>query len=881
MPELPTGTVTFFFSDIEGSTRLLQACGARWPQLLGRHAELIREAFTRHDGVEVGTEGDSFFAAFPSARAALAAAVDVQRALTAEAWPDGEDVRVRIGMHTGEATLSDGGYVGLDVHRAARIMAAAHGGQIVLSDATEALVGGEGGDGVRLVDLGEHQLRDLPAPERLWMAAVDGLRADFPPLRGVTANPTNLPIQLTSFVGRQRETEVVLGLVERHRVMTLTGPGGSGKTRLALHVAEAASSKFVGGVYFVPLAEIREVELVLPTIGQVLGLVEPGRRPLERIPQHIAGRPVLLVLDNLEQVIQAAADISELLERAPDLALLATSRTPLRIYGEAEFPVPPLTMPDPSRITDTSEIEEFPAVALFLERARAVRPDFAVTPDNARAIAELCWRLDGLPLAIELAAARVRILAPQAIVARLQRRLDLGGDTTRDRPERQQTLRGAIAWSHELLEADDRRFFARFSVFSAGADLAAIEAVATQGRDPLDRVASLLDKSLLRREDPADGSVRFRMLETIRDYAAEQLAGEPDADAVRREAATYYLELVEQIAPSILSPQSRAAQTMEREHDNIRAGIAWSMEHDVEMALRWLSACWRFWQVRGHLPEAQERARGILALDGIDAHPKLLAAAQEAAGGIAYWQGDMAAAHAHYEVALELHRRTGDDAAIANALYNLASSMAIDLERPFGPTPPEVSATIDEALAIYRRLGDRAGEGNILWAKMNTRIFARQHEEVRSLGDDALAIFEDVGNDFMTAWAHYMLGANENLTQNPSAAAPHFRTALEHFAEADDLSGYALVLDGMAATAYQLGEVAMAVRLAGAASAIQTSGGTQLGELNRAWNEFRPQDLIDDPSLRGEWDAGTRMEPREAVQLALAWASEEATADRA
>ena len=869
MRELPTGTVTFFFSDIEGSTRLLQACGARWPELLARHAEIVRRSFDRHGGAEVGTEGDSFFAAFSGAHAALRAAIDIQRALAAEAWPEGTPVRVRIGLHTGEATPSPDGYVGLDVHRAARIMTAGHGGQIVLSAATAALVVDDLGTGVRLVDLGEHQLRDLPAPERLWMALAEGLPAEFPPLRGVTAAPTNLPAQLTTFVGRDQETNAVLDLVRKHRVVTLTGPGGAGKTRLAVHVAAAASADYAS-VTFVPLAEIREVELVLPTIAQTLGLVEPGRRPLDRIPEQVAGRRLLLVLDNLEQVVQVAADLAELVQRAPDLALLVTSRAPLRIYGEVEFGVPPLPMPDPSTVTDPAEIADFPAVVLFVERARAVQPDFEVSAQNARAVAELCRRLDGLPLAIELAAARVRILGPEAILARLRQRLDLG-DANRDRPERQQTLRGAIAWSHDLLDADDRRFFARFSVFNGGADLEAIEAVTMEGADPLDRVASLLDKSLLRREDADDGAVRFRMLETIRAFAAEQLDAEPDADAVRRAAATHYLDLAERLAPSILGADGRAARSMEREHDNIRAGISWSIEHDPHLALRWLPACWRFWQVRGHLQEGWERARRIVEVDAAGADRRLVAAAEEAAGGIAYWLGDLPNAREHYGHALEIQRRIGDDAAIANALYNWASSVAIDVERPHGPIDPAVSAAVDEAREIYRRIGDRGGEGRTLWASMNLHIFTRQSDEARRIGAEVLAIFEEVDDEFMLAWTRYMLGANENVAGRPDAALPFLRAALGHFVESEDFSGFALVFDAIAASAFLSGELPFALRLAGAASAIQTSGGTQLGILNRAWNDFHPEKLLDQPELRAAWDAGVRMKPPEAARAALAW----------
>ncbi|HSK93542.1 MAG TPA: adenylate/guanylate cyclase domain-containing protein [Candidatus Angelobacter sp.] len=870
MSELPTGTVTFFFSDIEGSTRLLQSCGARWPELLARHGAIVREALGRHGGVEVGTEGDSFFAAFGSAGQAVAAAVDVQRALMVEPWPAGESVRVRIGLHTGEASVVEATYVGLDVHRAARIMAAGHGGQVLVSGSTEALARASL-EGVRLVDLGAHQLRDLPTPEHLFQVAADGLADRFPPLRGVTVNPTNLPLELTSFVGREAEAAAVAGLLREHRIVTLTGPGGTGKTRLSLHVAASASVEFPGGVYFVPLVELREVELVLPTIGQVLGIIEPGREPLERIPERVAGRRVLLVLDNLEQVVEAAPDLAELVRRAPELWILASSRIALRIYGAVEYPVPPLEMPDPRTIDLDPTIERLPAVALFVERARAVRPDFSITAENAAAVAEICWRLDGLPLAIELAAARVRILPPGAMVERMDRRLDLGATGMRDRPERQQTLRGAIAWSYDLLDEADRRFFACFSVFRGGADLEAIERVTMAGRDPLEQIASLLDKSLLRRDEGDDGATRFRMLETIREFAAERLDERADADAVRRAAAGHYLELAERLAPTVLRPQSQAVRTMEREHDNIRAGIAWSIEHDVEMALRWLPACWRFWQVRGHLPEAVERARAVLSLAGIVEHPKLLAEAEEAAGGIFYWQGDMAAAQEHYQVALDLQRQVGDEPAVANALYNLSSSIAVNFDDPFTPTDPAAQAAIDEALAIYRRLGDRAGEGNILWAAMNVQIFAREHDAVRRIGREALAIFDEVGNRFMAAWTHYMLGANENIARDPGSALPHFRPALEYFLEADDLSGFALVFDGFAASAYLLGDRPLAMRLAGAARAVQAAGGSQLGALNRSWNEFEPEKMISDPELAAMWDEGLGMSVSEAAELALGW----------
>ena len=872
MPELPTGTVTFLFSDIEGSTRLLQVCGDRWPELLAREQSLLRTAFEQHGGKELGTEGDSFFVVFASASGAVAAAVDAQRALDGEPWPAETPIRVRIGLHTGEAIISDDDYVGLDVHRAARVMAAGHGGQILISTATEAVVRDTLPDGVTITDLGEHQLRDLPAPERLFGVLADGLRTEFPPPRSVAVAVANLPPELTSFVGREDEMDRLLAALAEHRVVTLTGPGGTGKTRLSVRAARQAAAEHPGGVYFVPLAEIREVELVLPTIGQVVGLVDPGRRPLERLPEHLAGRRVLIVLDNLEQVIEAAPDIAELLVRAPGISVLATSRSPLRIYGEFEFPVPPLRLPDPRDLPPDVDITQYPAVTLFVERARAVKPDFAVTPDNAPAVSQICWRLDGLPLAIELAAARIRILTPQAMAERMDRRLDLGGPGDRDRPERQQTLHGAIAWSYDLLDETDRRFFHRLAVFRGGADLEAIETVAvTDGeRDALDAVASMLDKSLVRQQETEEGGSRFGMLETIREFALERLDETDEAGETHRRHAEYFLQLAEALSGRLTGDERKTAlDTLAREHDNLRAGITWAQTHqELEMALRFVPACWRFWQIRGHLQEAAERARRTLSLPGVDGHPALLVRAEEAAGGIGYWQGDFEAARRHYRAALALQRKHGDDREIANALYNLAMSEVIDMDQPDMPVNPAAYGYIDEAIELYRRSGDRHGEANVLWAASGANMFDRRFDEARELGRRCHEIFAEVGDRFMLAWTDYMQGTNENLAGQPRTAAALFRLALDYFVETDDVSGYALVFDGFAASAFQQGDRELAVRLAGAANAIQHAGGTHLGKLNRLWSDFHPEELLSNPDLAAAYESGAQLEHEEVLALA-------------
>jgi len=461
MPELPTGTVTFLFSDIEGSTRLLQSLGDRWPPILERHRALLRAAFVEHGGEEVGTEGDSFFVVFPTAPGAVSAAAAAQRALSAEGWSDGVDVRVRIGLHTGEASLAAKTYVGLHVHRASRIAGVGHGGQVLLSTATHALVEQSLPDAVELRDLGEHRLRDLEHPEHLWQLVIAGIQNEFPPIASLDAIPNNLPNRLTTFLGREHEIGEVSELLARSRLLTLTGPGGTGKTRLSLEIAGRSLAHYSDGVFFVELAWITEPGLVLATVAQALGLPDRGgRSAVNRLIDHIGVRRMLLVLDNFEQVSAAAPSVTELLSACPNITVLVSSRSILHVSGEQEYPVPPLGLPVPAHLPPLTQLSEFEAVALFIERARSVKPDFAVTNENAPAVAEICVRLDGLPLAIELAAARIRILTPQAMLIRLEHRLGLLAGGSRDLPERQRTLRGAIAWSYDMLDETDRALFA-------------------------------------------------------------------------------------------------------------------------------------------------------------------------------------------------------------------------------------------------------------------------------------------------------------------------------------------------------------------------------------------------------------------------------------
>jgi predicted ATPase/class 3 adenylate cyclase len=872
MANLPTGTVTFLFTDIQGSTRLAQALGERWPAVLARHNQLIDEAVAGQDGIVFGTEGDAVFAVFATAPRAVAAAVAAQRLLAAEPWEGGDPVRVRMGLHSGEGSVSGDSYVGIDVHRVARIANAGHGGQVLVSGASRMLSESALPDGVSLRDLGQFRLKDLSRPEALAMLVIDGLPDEFPPLDTLDAVPNNLPTQLTTFLGRQRELAEAAALLDAARLLTLTGPGGTGKTRLSLQLAADATERFHDGVYFVPLGTIDEPALVLPTIAQALGMPDPGGGALDRLAEQLAGKQLLLVLDNFEQVIDAAPQIGELLTRLPDMRVLATSRSPLRIYGEQEYPVPPLALPDPRHLPDLETLSQFASVALFVERAMAVRPGFAVDPANAPAIAEICVRLDGLPLAIELAAARVRVLSPPAILSRLGDRLSLLAGGSTNLPERQQTLRGAIDWSHELLEPADRIVFARLSVFAGGSDLAAVERVALPewppdagpAPDPLDAVTSLLDKSLLRQEISTTDEPRFQMLESIRAYGLERLADLEPGRETRRRHADYYLALADDQSGKVFGADQKAAlDTLQREHDNLRAAISCAIEEgDAARAMRLLSAIWRFWQMRGYLPEAHERAERILAIPG--GLPEDRLKALEAAGGIAYWQGDIAAARALYHAQGLLAEELRDERGVAEARYNESFTYSLN-----AGDQEQARVLAQDALERFRRLGDRAGEAKALWGVVNSYVYADDRAPARDLIDQCVALSRELDDRFQLGWVLFTKGLIATDARDFIRARDAYREAVEIFRDTEDVTGYAFVLDGFATLEWLEGDTGRAMRLAGAAAAIQDVGGIGLAKLNRALAGFSPAEVADDPQYSATFEEGKQLSADEAITLAL------------
>ena len=878
LPSLPTGTVTFFFSDIQGSTKMAERMADAWPDLLNAHRDVIRRAISAGGGAEVGTEGDSFFVAFSSAPAAVAAAVATQRGLAAHEWPEGVEIRVRIGLHTGEASLAGDevdNYVGLDVHRAARIAAAGHGGQVLLSDATRILTETSLPDGVSLRDLGERRLKDLTRPERIHQLVIEGLPSEFPPLKTLDATPNNLPTQLSSFLGREHELNEVVERLAHSRLLTLTGPGGTGKTRLSLQVGARVADRYPDGVFFVVLSSLRDPALVPATIAQELGLADRGGlSPMDAVTEHVRRRRMLLILDNFEQVTDAAPRVSELLAAAPDLKVLATSRSALRIYGEREYPVPPLAVPDFTRPGSLEALSQYEAVALFIERAVAVKPGFAVTNENAPAVAEISARLDGLPLAIELAAARINVLTPQAMLARLGHRLTLLSGGLRDRPERQQTLRGAIDWSYDLLDEGERALFRRLAVFSGGARLDAIESVRPGdelGIDVLDGLTSLIDKSLLRQVSDPDGEPRFLMLSTIREYATERLEESGQADDLRRSHAEHFTELASQAAPRLMGDDKRRwLDWLEADRDNLRAAADWAVEHaDAPLALRMVAAMWRFAQMRGYLVEGAERTRRALTLPAEGVDPALRAGALEALGGLYWWMGDFDRCSAAYRECLELRQRIGDKAAIAEAWYNLSFPVGFSALVEHRQDLSAAYDAIEEAKRLYTELGDRSGLAKAEWAYLTIGWRDEDLEMARQHGEKGEEYFRELGDGFMLGWSLYDVGLIDVREHKPADARRRLREALQIFNDARDVSGYALVLDAFAALALLEGDEDRAARISGAVANLEHTTGTGLNPSNRSLAGYDPVYLRDKPETAAAWAEGVRLTHEEAIAYAL------------
>ena len=872
MTDLPTGTVTFLFTDIEGSTRLLQALGDQYPAVHDKHAAIIRQAVAEAGGVEVSTHGDAFFVVFASPAGAVRAAVAAQRGLAAHDWSPGPAVRVRMGLHTGEGTLGGDDYVGIDVHRAARIADAAHGGQIIVSDATRGLVQHALPAGVSLRDLGPHQLRGIEDLERLHQLVVEGLPADFPPPRTPDARPGNLPPPLSSFVGREEELAAVERLLDHTRLLTLTGPGGSGKTRLALRAAADLLPRYEDGAFFVDLSPVTDPDLVPAAAAKVLGVPEAAGRPvLEEVKDHLRNRELLLVADNFEQVTEAGPVIEELLLCAPGLRTMVTSRVVLSLQGEQEYPVPPLQVPDAGGLPgDLATLGAVEAVRLFVERAVAASPRFALTGENAPAVAEICARLDGLPLAIELAATRTKVLTPDQILSRLKQSLSLLTSGARSLPERQRTLRGAIAWSYDLLDPVEQRLFARLSVFTGGWTLESAEAVCDPGElglDILDGLASLVDKSLIRRVEPPGRPSRFSMLETIREFGLERLEASGDLEPVRRRHAEHFLSLAEEAEPHLTAAdQGEWLDRCDTEHANIRAALRWAVDRgDADRAQTAAGALWRFWQQRGHLAEGLRWLEEVLAMPSGQGRTAARAKALAGAGGVAWWT-DRGASRAVYEEALAIERELGDPTRLAEALYNQAFAVADehDLE--------SAARLLEESLALFRQVGDEPGVAGVLTMQVVPDAMAGAWDRVVARVEEVVAIWRRLGERLNLAFGLIWLAFAYGRAGRRADARATALEALELFREADNPTGTALAFLDLAFLLTWEGRHADAIRMAGVSESVRgRAGGGPMpgfGSMLEGDPAADARAHLTEEAAEQAWQEGRAMTVAEAATLA-------------
>jgi predicted ATPase/class 3 adenylate cyclase len=834
MPERLSGVVTFLFTDIEGSTRLLLELGAdRYAAVLAEHRRILRDEFRRHDGREESTEGDSFLVAFARPRDAIDAAVQAQASLAGHKWADGTRVHVRMAIHSGDATSSADGYVSLALHRGARLASAGQGDQVLVSQATFDLVRDVDGP-YRFADLGQHRLKDLTEPQHIYQLdlAGDVPVRKFPPLRTLGTRPTNLPPQRAMLFGRSAETEQLTGLLRRDdvRLVTLTGSGGTGKTSLALGVGAALLDDFDDGVWFVPLGAITDPTLVVGAVAAALSLNEAAGQSLDAF---LTGKRLLLVVDNFEQVMAAAPALSELIASAPDIKLLVTSREGLRIRGERIFSVPPLATTD--------------CVALFVDRAEAASPAFRLTDANAKAVAELCTRLDGLPLAIELAAARVNLLDPQQMISRLGDRLRLLTGGARDLPERYQTLRATLEWSHGLLSADEQQLFARLAVFAGGFTLDAAETIC---RADLDAIASLVGKSLVRA-----GSGRFGMLETVRDYALEQLDDSAEAPDLRGRHASYYEGLVERAYPERISAEAVRSAALEAEVDNLRAALDWLESIDRDRALAMAAKLGWYWHVHSHLAEGRARLAGLL--NGSTAAGVERARALAAFGEITAWQGDIATTRSAINEAAAIFAEFGLHQERALALYELGWGL-------FAAGDDEAARqAMEESLSLQRSLGDELLVNRAQLGLIQMLVAVGDVEQVESLARESLAVSRRLGDPRGEHFAHHFLADSALIRGDAALALGLYRDALRAALPLGDRIEISFEVQGVAMSLAGTGRHAESVRLAAAAA-------TELESLGFDWTAVRFwNDLI------------MRYIGQAKSELGAATATAEATAGRA
>ncbi len=836
MRTLPTGTVTYLFTDVEGSVQIWEQDPAAMREAMRRHDALVEECVGQHGGCVVRPrgEGDSRFAVFMRATNAVAAACALQRALGAESWVTPRPVRVRMALHTGEGDFRAGDYYGPAVNRCARLRGVAHGGQALLTLATAELVRDGLPEGAKLRPLGIHRLRDLQRPEEIFQILDRDLPDEFPPLKSVDIWPNNLPVQLTSFVGREKEIAEVKRALASARLVMLTGAGGCGKTRLALQVAVEAQEEYPDGVWLAELAAMADPALVPQALATALAVrEEPHRTLTDTLVEYLRPKQMLLVIDNCEHLVEACAQmVGTLLRACPKIRVLATSREVLGITGEMAWRVPSLRLPDPQRLPPTETLTEYEAVRLFSERAGTVAPGFRVTNENASVVVQVCQRLDGIPLAIELAAARVKVLSEEQIAQRLDDRFRLLTGGSRTALPRHQTLRATMDWSYDLITELERGLLRRLAVFVGGFTLEAAEAIGAgdgvRDRDVLDLLVRLVDKSLVL-VDEQDEKMRYRLLETMRQYAWAKLVEVGETEVVRERHRVFFLKLAERAEPE-WSAANQAAwlDCLEVEHGNLTAALEWSLERAPEAGLQFAAAVWRFWEMRGHLSEGRQWLEGLLRAAGERASAAVRAKALNGAGAMAQVQGDHPRAVALFEEALALWRQLGDRLGVSKALNNLGIVICKDGDYA------RARSYFEQSLAIKRELGDKGGVaislGNLAFAVLSQGDYT----VARSYLEQSLAIGREVGDKGSIAITLNNLALVMVNQGDHSAAHAFLEESLAIKRELGDTRGITASLEEFARVAAAQGQIERAARMYGAAEGLREQIGARTPVSDRA-----------------------------------------------
>jgi predicted ATPase/class 3 adenylate cyclase/DNA-binding XRE family transcriptional regulator len=875
-PPFPSGTVHLLFSDIGGSTQLAQRLGEKYVQVLEKHQRILRDTFTKWNGHEVSTHGDSFFAVFSRATDALSAAVEAQHALAGETWMDNVRLQVRMGIHTGEPMLVNRDYIGVDVHRAARICAAAYPGQVLLSNQTHVMVERQLPADVALRDLGKYRLKDLNEPEHLYQLVISGLPSDFPPLKSPESMPNNLPIQLTSFIGREREIEEIQQLLNSARLITLTGAGGTGKTRLAIEVTRTLGDRYPDGAWAVDFALLPEPNLIWQSIASVLAVrEEPNRSLVQTLTDFLRPKKLLLLFDNCEHLISACAQVAGIvLQACPHIQVLATSREPLGIPGEHQYYVPTLTTPQIDTELFVEHLSRTEAVRVFIDRAVMVRPAFKLTKANALAVAQICCRLDGIPLAIELAAAHVKGLSVDQIAERLEDGFSLLNVGNRTALQRHQTLRATIDWSYNLLSEKERILFSRLSVFAGGWTVESATEVCLvveiEERDILHLLINLFDKSLVILEEQG-GKTRYRFLETIRQYALEKLAESGAERLVRNRHLDFFIYFAEEAERNYRGDQQFFwSDVMERERDNFRAALAYVLHTDqVEAALRLIAAAFWLWFFQGPWSEGQiwtesvlarasnlntkTGARVLLALGLLHfAQSDYSAATASLKKSLAIWQElgdpwwsafvlgflglaqrpqDLQTASHSFEESLRLATETGEDWILAFALWNSGENAL------YKHSLADAESMLDQSLALGQALGDRMLQNEALRALGEVHEAKQEYGKAVHLYSESLAIVQELRDITNVSHLYFNVGRALQLAGDNAGAKRYFLDALRQSRQLGKKAGEVRALAGLGVVAAADGDAERAVTLLMASRVLFAKLGLNFPSTQSAWLE--------------------------------------------